>query len=256
MSARDQLNSYIGQIERRLRMGAAVRGAAILAAAALAVTILLVLIANAFAFVSWSIISARFILAAALIYAASFGLALPLLRLNRRRAAARAEAAFPDFKQRLVTFAERDAAREPFLELLAADTLRLAQSFEPKRLVTNRALLASCGAGLAALGVLAWLIAAAPGFIGYGAALLWRGSSAIPTSSSPRRPSASSPRECVSSLATTPPRNGTSFPCSRSPAAQDSSSPSRACPKALNTTSRPVRSARAASKFVSSICPA
>jgi hypothetical protein len=178
MSARDQLNSYIGQIERRLRVGAAVRGAAILAAAALAVTVLLVLIANAFAFVSWSIVSARFILAAALIYAASFGLALPLVRLNRRRAAAQAEAAFPDFKQRLVTFAERDASREPFLELLAADTLGLARASEPKRLVTNRALLASCAAGLAALGVLAWLIAAAPGYIGYGAALLWRGSSA------------------------------------------------------------------------------
>jgi hypothetical protein len=178
MSARDQLNSYIGQIERRLRVGAAIRGAAILASAALAVTVLLVLIANAFAFVSWSIISARFILAAALIYAASFGLALPLLRLNRRRAAAQAEAAFPDFKQRLVTFAERDASREPFLELLAADTLNLARASEPKRLVTNRALLASCAAGLVALGVLFWLIAVAPGYIGYGAALLWRGSSA------------------------------------------------------------------------------
>lgn len=178
MSARDQLNSYIGQIERRLRIGAAVRGAAILASAALAVTVLLVLIANAFAFVSWSILSARFILVAALIYAASFGLALPLLRLNRRRAAAQAEAAFPDFQQRLVTFAERDAAREPFLELLAADTLNLARASEPKRLVTSRALLASCAVGLAALGVLAWLIAAAPGYIGYGAALLWRGSDA------------------------------------------------------------------------------
>jgi hypothetical protein len=178
MSARDQLNSYIRQIERRLRVGAAARGAAILASAALAATVLLVLIANAFAFVSWSIISARFILAAALIYAASFGLALPLLRLNRRRAAAKAEASFPDFKQRLVTFAERDAGREPFLELLAADTLNLARSSEPKRLFSSRALLASCGFAAVALAVLVWLIAAAPGFIGYGAALLWRGSGA------------------------------------------------------------------------------
>ncbi|MGH9639422.1 MAG: hypothetical protein ACRD3Y_05135, partial [Bryobacteraceae bacterium] len=178
MSARDQLNSYIGQIERRLRIGAAIRGAAILASAALAATVVLVLIANAFAFVSWSIISARFILFAALIYAASFGLALPLLRLNRRLAAAKAETAFPNFKQRLITFAERDASREPFLELLAADTLDLARSSEPKRMVTNRGLFASCGFGLAALGVLAWLIAAAPGYMGYGAALLWQGSGA------------------------------------------------------------------------------
>jgi hypothetical protein len=178
MSARDQLNSYIGQLERRLRMGAAVRGAAILASGALAATVVLVLIANAFAFASWSITSARFVLVCALVYAAAFGLALPLVRLNRRRVAAKAEAKFPEFKQRLVTFAERDAAREPFIELLAADTLKLANSSEPNRLFTNRALLASSGFGLAAIGVLAWLIIAAPGFVGYGSALLWRGTGA------------------------------------------------------------------------------
>lgn len=178
MSARGQLNSYIGQIERRLRMGAAIRGAAMLAAAALAATVILVLLANAFAFASWSVISARFVLFCALVFAAAFALALPLLRLNRRRAAAQAETAFPEFKQRLVTFAERDAEREPFLELLAADTLSLARATEPKRLFTGRALLVSFGLGGAALAVLAWLIVAAPGFVGYGAALIWRGSGA------------------------------------------------------------------------------
>jgi hypothetical protein len=178
MSARDQLNSYIGRIERRLRLGASVRGAAILASAGLVATVILVLIANAFAFASWSIVSARFILVCALVYAATFAVALPLLRLNRRRAAASAEATFPDFKQRLVTFAERDAEREPFIELLAADTLSLARSSEPKRLFTGRALLVSSVFGLAALAVLVWLIVAAPGFMGYGAALLWRGTGA------------------------------------------------------------------------------
>ncbi len=178
MSARDQLNSYIVQIERRLRLGAAVRGAAILASAALAATVILVLLANLFAFASWSIISARFLLVCALVYAAAFAVALPLLRLNRRRAAASAESAFPDFKQRLVTFAERDAQREPFIELLAADTLGLTRASEPKRLFTNRALLVSCGLGGAALAVLVWLIVAAPGFVGYGAAMIWRGSTA------------------------------------------------------------------------------
>ena len=178
MSARDELNSYIGRIERRLRLGAAVRGAAILACAALVSTVLLVLAANAFAFASWSVISARFLLLCALVYAAAFALALPLIRLNRRRAAAKAETIFPEFKQRLVTFAERDAAREPFLELLAADTLKLSRPSEPNRLFTNRALLASCALGGVALAVLVWLIVAAPGFVGYGAALLWRGTGA------------------------------------------------------------------------------
>ncbi|MGA9882602.1 MAG: hypothetical protein WBQ34_02665, partial [Candidatus Acidiferrales bacterium] len=178
MSARDQLNSYIGQIERRLRIGAAVRGAAILAFAALAATLVLVLIANAFAFAGWSITGARFVLICLLVYAAAFGLVLPLWRLNRRRAAAKAEVTFPDFKQRLVTFADRDAAREPFIELLAADTLNLTRSSQPKRLFTNGALLGSAVLGLSMLAVLVWMIAAAPGFMGYGAALLWRGSGA------------------------------------------------------------------------------
>jgi hypothetical protein len=46
MSTRDQLNSYLQELERRLRLGAILRGAAILTSAALVTTIVLVLIAN------------------------------------------------------------------------------------------------------------------------------------------------------------------------------------------------------------------
>ena len=59
MSIRDQLNSYIEQLEKRLRLGAMLRGAAILTSVALAATVVLVLITNAFAFSRWSITSAR-----------------------------------------------------------------------------------------------------------------------------------------------------------------------------------------------------
>ena len=59
MSFRDQLNSYIHQLERRLRLGAMIRGAAILTSVALATTVILVLITNALAFSRWSITSAR-----------------------------------------------------------------------------------------------------------------------------------------------------------------------------------------------------
>ena len=48
MSTREQLNSYIQELERRLRLGAVLRGAAILTSAALATTIVLVLIINLF----------------------------------------------------------------------------------------------------------------------------------------------------------------------------------------------------------------
>ncbi len=174
MSTRDQLNSYIRQLERRLRLGLSLRGAAILTSAALAATMVLVLITNAFAFSAGSITSARVALLFALALAVSFGLAVPLKALNRRRAARQAEDAFPNFKQRLLTFAERDAAgRQPFLELLAADTLQVARNAEPKSLVPDRKLLAFLGTGAASLAVLVWMILAGPGYLGHGAALLW-----------------------------------------------------------------------------------
>lgn len=176
MSMRERLSSYIAQLERRLRLGAILRGAAILTSAALAATVVLVLISNAFAFSRGSLAGSRVVLLFVLILAIVAGLAIPLRRLNRRRAAAKAESVFPQFQQRLVTFAERDSgARDPFLELLAADTLNIAREAAPKRLISDRMLLGSLAVGLASLGVLVWMIAAGPGFLGYGAALLWEG---------------------------------------------------------------------------------
>ena len=174
MSFRDQLNSYIQQLERRLRLGAMFRGAAILTSVALAATVVLVLITNALAFSRWSITSARVALLFALVLAVTFGIALPLIALNRRRAARQAEEIFPEFKQRLVTFAERDAQkREPFLDLLALDTLNVARTAEPKSLVPDKKLATFLSVGAVSLCVLVWLILAGPGYLGHGAALLW-----------------------------------------------------------------------------------
>ncbi|MBZ5661676.1 MAG: DUF4175 domain-containing protein [Acidobacteriia bacterium] len=174
MSVRDQLNSYLQRLEKRLRLGALIRGAAVLTSVALFTTVVLVLITNAFAFSRWSITSARVALLFALVLAITFGIALPVAALNRRRAARQAETVFPEFQQRLVTFAERDAqAREPFLDLLAADTLDVARGAEPARMVPDRKLAAFLGVGGAALCVLVWMILAGPGYLGHGAALLW-----------------------------------------------------------------------------------
>lgn len=181
MSAREQLNSYISQVERRLRLSAAARGAAILAFAALATTVALVFIANYFGFSQASLASARAILVLALLTALVYGIALPLLYLDRQSAVGKAEDAFPKFKQRLTTFAERAsdasgaAPHDAFLELLAADTLEIAHDSEPKALVPQRALLVLSGVVVASLGVLIWIIAAGPGYLGYGASLLWMG---------------------------------------------------------------------------------
>jgi hypothetical protein len=174
MTAREQLHAYIAQLEQRLRWSTLLRGFAILTGGALAATLVLVIIANAFAFSNGSITAARFALILILAIAAGAGLALPLLRLTRRRAIGTAEASFPQFQQRLTTFTERDG-HDAFIELLAGDTLEVAQSAEPKQFVTDLRLWSSLGAGVGAFAILLWIIAAGPGFLGYGASLLWTG---------------------------------------------------------------------------------
>jgi hypothetical protein len=177
VTARLQLESYLNQIKRRLRIRTTLRGAAILASSALFTTLVLVLIANALAFSGASVMGARVALYLVIAACIAFGGAIPLMRLNRRRSAWEAEAAVPEFGQRLITLAEPGRADEgAFAELLAADTLKIAQKAEAAQVVPNRGLMISLGTALASLGVLVWMIVAGPGFLGYGAALLWAGS--------------------------------------------------------------------------------
>src|SRR5580658_3966992 len=176
MTARQQLETYLQQLQRRLRIRTSLRGAAILASSALATTLVLVLVANALRFSGASLAGARVVLYLVIAACVAFGCVLPLLRMNRRRSAWEAETLVPDFGQRLVTLAEREGqAQGAFAELLAADTLRIAQRAEAATLVPNRNLLISLGTALASLGVLIWMIVAGPGWLGYGAALLWAG---------------------------------------------------------------------------------
>jgi len=174
MSAREQLACYIQQLERRLRLWASLRGAAVVALSALLASVVLVAIANRFAFSGGSVGGARLALLAVLAVAAALGLVLPLRRLGQRRAVARAEAQFPEFQQRLTTFQGHDP-NDPFLELLAADTLDLTAAAPPQHLAPDTWLYGSLGVGVASLAALVWMIAAGPGFWGYGAALLWTG---------------------------------------------------------------------------------
>ena len=162
MSAPQELQAYIDRLQRRLRIAALSRGAAVVAGAALGATLLLVFIANAFAFSGGSITAARFALVCILLCATGFGLAIPLRQLTRRSAVALVEQKFPQFKQRLMTFADKDQA-DPFVELLAADTLDIARGVEPAAAATTGRLLAWFGTAAASLVALLWMIAAAPG---------------------------------------------------------------------------------------------
>jgi len=132
MSNRDKLNLYIRQLHQRLRLGVSLRGLAILTATALITTIFLVIVLNAFAFPVRGLTGARSLLLIVIALAAAFALALPLRRLTRGRATEVAESAYPEFQQRLLTFDDREAKEnDPFLELLAADTLSVARDAHP-----------------------------------------------------------------------------------------------------------------------------
>ena len=135
MNALDLLNGYLKSLEARLRWVAIARGAAIACLGALAATIVLVLIANQYSFAENVLVTSRIMLFLCIAFAVCFGLVIPLLHINRRRVARRAEIDCPDFRQRLVTFAERTKPgdQDPFMELLAADTLDVAKQAEPNR---------------------------------------------------------------------------------------------------------------------------
>ncbi len=177
MSPLELLNAYLKRLESRFRLAALARGAAVVAAAALVATVVVVLATDWFAFSERSLMGGRIALFLAVAFAIGFGLALPLLSLDRRKTARATEQKIPEFNQRLLTLAEREkqGEREPFLELLAADTLELAQAVEPRRVVGSSLLIGFFSAAAAALGVLLWLTLGASGFLGYGARLLWAG---------------------------------------------------------------------------------
>lgn len=167
------LTEYLERIERRLRLLTVSRGVAYAAGAALVCTVIGALVTNFFAFSPTSVLLARVVLFLALAGALSAGIVIPLLRLNRRRAAHEAERVCPQFEQRLVTFAERAERPDPFLELLAADTLPAACEAAPERIATPKRILGFASAGAGAVAVLLWLAISGPGFLGYGTSLLW-----------------------------------------------------------------------------------
>ncbi len=175
MNALDQLNAYLERLEKRLRLSAFSKGTSIVTIAALVMTVLLVWIINRYAFSPASLLWARILLFLSVATAIAFGLVIPLLGMNRRNAAKRAEERFPEFQERLLTLAEKPNSTDPFVQLLAGDAMKMAQSNEPARLAPTGPILGFLtSAGLAAA-VLLWLILAGPGYLGYGTSLLWAG---------------------------------------------------------------------------------
>lgn len=175
MNTVEILNRYLHSAERRLKVFALSRGAAVTALVALGLTIGLAFIANEFAFSAGIVLVSRLLLFLALAMAVTFVAIVPLTRLNRRNAARRIEHQYPEFQQRLLTFAEDRDTANPFLPLLASETAEVAQRAQAERIAPRPKLLGWLASAAGAAAVLIWLIAAGPGYLGYGASLLWAG---------------------------------------------------------------------------------
>ncbi|MBM3768978.1 MAG: hypothetical protein FJW32_26665, partial [Acidobacteria bacterium] len=174
MSALESLDRYIKALERRMRLAAWTRGLAIAALCALVATLLLVLYTNASAFNETTVLTARFLLFIVLGLAIAFGIVIPLIRINRDRAARRAESVLP-FGDRLLTVVEHRNEADPFLELIAADALPVAQANGAAVIVPSRLLIMTGALAIVGMGGMWWLLNKGPGYWGYGANLLWFG---------------------------------------------------------------------------------
>ena len=169
----DELEGYLKRIQQRIAMSTLARGGALAFGSALLATVILVWIANAFGFSEGVVTTSRLLLFLVCAFALSFGIILPLLRLNQRRTAREVESKFPVFGERLLTCVEQKESGNPFLDLVAADAMKLSTQAAPEEISKTSRIAAFSSAAIAALATLAWLILAGPGYFGYGAALLW-----------------------------------------------------------------------------------
>ncbi len=173
MNPLQELSNYLRRIERNLRMLTLARGSAILFGAALIVTLALVLLMNQLSFSDLSVFYSRVALFLVLAAALSAAIITPLLRMNTRRVAREAERRNPELGQRLLTFVERRNSSDPFLALLAADSLPYTSNASADSFAAPSRSLAFGTLALGAALLLLWLGMRGPGYVGYGTSLLW-----------------------------------------------------------------------------------
>ena len=174
MKPLDRLSEYLGAIERRLRLLALTRGIAVTAGMALALTIVAVLVINQFAFSNRSVIGARVFLFLGLALAIAAALIVPVIRLNRRNAARRAEAQYPAVRRAPADLhrAHRKQSRRSVPGTAGRRHARVAQQAEPQDVAKSSWIYGFSSAAVVAALVLIWLGISGPGFLGYGTSLL------------------------------------------------------------------------------------
>lgn len=174
------LQDYVRRIQWRLRARTASRGIGLTVGVAVALTVLCVATANEFAFSDGSVIGGRTILFGAIIAVIILALWRPLRGLGIKNAAGHAEREIPAFDGRIETFVDQSqgangAAENPMLDLLAEDTLQVAEAAPAESVVGWQRIITF--AALAATGFFAllWLGTSGPGYWSYGTSRLWAG---------------------------------------------------------------------------------
>ena len=174
------VQGYVSRVHRRLRLALASRGLGATVVTALLLTLACVYITNQFAFSNSSVVSSRAILFGTLIAVLVWVLIRPLLRLDRSRTAAQIEKSVPAFDGRVETLVDRTSGNKgaepnPFLDLLAEDTWRIAETAPARYVAGIGRVFAYMGVAVAAFAFLFWLGHSGPGYWGYGASQLWAG---------------------------------------------------------------------------------
>ncbi len=176
----EKLQDYLNRIRVRLQVTTASRGLGATAVVALILTVFCVYIANRFAFSDSSVVSARTLLFGSVVAIVVFALIRPLMRLGRGNAAGYVEKSVPAFEGRIETFVDQSAPKpgkklNPFLDLLAEDTMRVAEAAPVEQVVEAKRVFGYALAAVGAVGFLMWLGGSGPGYWSYGTSRLWGG---------------------------------------------------------------------------------
>ena len=173
------LQEYVRRVQRRLQARTASRGIGLTIGVALALTVLCVAIANEFAFSDSSVIGGRMILFGSIIAVIVLALWRPLRNLGIKKAVGHAEQEVPAFDGRIETFIDQSrdtgAAANPMLDLLAEDTLQVAETAPVEHVVGWQRMMAFMALAGASFFALIWLGTSGPGYWGYGTSRLWGG---------------------------------------------------------------------------------
>lgn len=169
-----KLEQWLESFRERLKRMRIARGFAALGAAALVITVVGVYLAARAGFLADIFIATRIVLLAVLVGLAVWLIVLPLRRL-KGGAVPEIEGRTPELGGRVETYAGMRERGNPFVDLLAEDTLRVAANHPVERQVQPRELFVPTAVGGLAIAVLVWLAIAGPGLFAYGVRHLWAG---------------------------------------------------------------------------------